>query len=97
MLAFSILALLCGMVLGQRLKVLALAPASLVLLLLVIVIGIARADTFWHIGLMAAAGIGCLQIGYLAGIGIRHILVLARASRLHPAPIPRQQARRSAH
>jgi hypothetical protein len=73
------------MVLGQRFKMLVLAPASLLVLLLAVGTGLARADTLWGAGLLAAGLITCLQCGYLLGLGIRHVSVLARAKRLRSA------------
>ena len=73
-----ILSLLAGIVLGQRFRILILTPAILLTLLLTTGAGIARADSAWIIGLSAVMASACLQIGYLAGTGIRCLLV-ARA------------------
>lgn len=94
----AILSLLCGMVLGQRFKMLILAPASFLALVLAVGAGIARAETPWTIALAAAALITCLQSGYLLGLGIRHLLPLARAKRERAASFPSSlPARRSVH
>jgi hypothetical protein len=79
----GIVTVLFGMALGQRFKVLILAPALLLTCLLVAAIEIERADPPWTIGLTEAATILCLQIGYLAGICIRQMLLAARASRAY--------------
>jgi hypothetical protein len=81
MMTLTMVSLLVGMVLGQRFKVLVLMPTIAMALVLAIGAGVARADAVWWIVLMAAATATSLQIGYLIGIGIRHILVATRASR----------------
>jgi hypothetical protein len=98
MMVFVVLSLLVGMVLGQRFKVLVLVPAIGLALLVTIVAGIARADALWPIVLMSAAVIASLQLGYLAGTGIRHLIVAARASRLRAGTLGTSlPARHSAH
>jgi hypothetical protein len=93
-----LLSLLAGMVLGQRFKVLILAPAILLALPPVVAFGYARGDAGFTVALACLAAIGCLQIGYVFGIGIRHLLLVARASRLRAVgfakPLP---VRRPAH
>ena len=74
----AIIGLLVGIFLAQRFKVLVLAPVGA---------GIARANAVWALGLTAAVTIVGLQIGYLLGIGIRHLIVVARASRLRAASL----------
>lgn len=92
------LTLLCGMVLGQRFKMLVLAPASCLALILALGTGLARAETLTGIGLLAAALITSLQCGYLLGLGIRHLTVLARARRMRAgSAVDSLPARRSAH
>jgi hypothetical protein len=86
------------MVLGQRFKMLVLAPASLFMLLLGGIVGFARTGTLQDVVLSAAALIACLQCGYLLGLGIRHLSVVARAKRLRAAPtVHSVPARRAAH
>jgi hypothetical protein len=98
MMTFATISLLVGMVLGQRFKVLVLMPTIAIALILVIGVGVARADTVWWIVLMAVAAATSLQIGYLVGIGIRHALVAARASRTPATSITGStSARRPAH
>ncbi len=75
------ISLLFGMVLGQRFKVAILLPAIGFALMVVICTGVARGEAVWPIVLLAAAATTTLQLGYLAGIGIRYVLVAARASR----------------
>ena len=98
MMTFTMISLLVGMVLGQRFKVLVLMPTVAIALILVIGVGVARADTAWWIVLMVVAAATSLQIGYLMGIGVRHALVAARASRSPAASVTgSRSARRPAH
>ncbi len=83
----AIIGLLVGMLLAQRFKVLVLVPVILLTLVFAIGAGIARADGVWAVGSTAAVTIVGLQIGYLLGIGIRHLIVLARASCLRTASL----------
>jgi hypothetical protein len=94
----AILSLLCGMVLGQRFKMLILAPFSLLMLLIGVAAGLSHAETPLGLVLSAAAPIACLQCGYLLGLGIHQLSVLARAKRARAAPVVSSlAARRSAH
>lgn len=93
----AILTLLLGMVLGQRFKMFVLAPASLFVLILATGVCIARAETVWRIGVTAAGLVCCLQIGYLLGIAMLHLLIMARAKRQRVAPFSNSfRARHSA-
>jgi membrane protein DedA with SNARE-associated domain len=81
----SMISLLVGALLGQRFKVMVLMPATAILLVLAVGIGVTHAHTAWWIVLMAAAAATSMQIGYLIGIGVRHVLAAAwsrRSSRL---------------
>jgi hypothetical protein len=93
----AIFTFLVGAVLGQRFTVFVLVPAILVTLGVAIGLGIALAQTPGTIVLATVAAVVCLQIGYLAGLGIRQ-LIQARASRLRSASFAESsQARRTAH
>jgi hypothetical protein len=81
--ALMIFALLAGAVLGQRFNVFVLVPAIGFALLAAIGIGLLHADRIWSTVLMAATVTASLQIGYLAGIGLRAALAGARTARLH--------------
>jgi hypothetical protein len=83
----AMISVLAGMVLGQRFKVLILVPAIVVALLVSVGFGITRGGTVWSISLMAAATAASVQIGYLVGIGIRHFLLVARASKSSAASL----------
>jgi hypothetical protein len=71
----GIACLLVGMLLGQRFKVLVLAPAIALIIALSIVFGVARADALWSVAAMAMVATANLQMGYLAGIALRAFLV----------------------
>ena len=74
-----------GIVLGQRFKVTAVLPTIAIALLLAGGVGVVRADTLWWIVVVAAMTATGIQIGYLVGITIPHILAVTRASRsAHP-------------
>jgi hypothetical protein len=93
--AFLSINLLIGMVLGQRFKVLVLLPALTFVLVAAVCLGISRNEGLWPTAGLAAAAIASLQIGYFAGICIRHTLAAARISgrrtgrAVEPRPISR--------
>ena len=92
-----LLSLLTGMVLGLRFKVLVLVPAIACVLVAALGIGIARGAAFWP-AVIGLAGVASVQIGYLAGVGIRHLLAAARMSGLRNASVAGPQpVRRTAH
>jgi hypothetical protein len=63
----AVIGVVVGIVLGLRYKVLILVPAIMFVMIAVIIVGIARADRFWSIVLMAVELITAVQLGYLAG------------------------------
>ena len=81
MIAYVVLTLLIGMVLGQRFKVVVLMPTIALVLAVTICVGIARADAPFYVAVLTAAAIAAVQVGYVAGIGIRYLTVIARANR----------------
>ncbi len=98
MLTSTLISLMVGMVLGQRFKVPVLLPAAALALLATIGDEAARGEGFWPTVLSAAVVVASLQLGYLAGVGIRHFLIVARASRLRTAVVAKSQpVRRAAH
>jgi hypothetical protein len=88
MLMPAITGLLVGIALAQRFRVPVLAPVILLTLLFAITAVIARADAAWPATMTAALAIVGLQLGYLAGIGLRYLMVVARASRRGSAALP---------
>ncbi len=97
MLTPTIVSLLVGMVLAQRFKVLVLFPVILLTLFLALGAGIVRPGAAWPLGLTAVVVIVCLQVGYVFGIGIRHLMVLARVSRRRTASLSSSLPQRPAH
>jgi hypothetical protein len=95
MIMLSIVSLFVGAALGQRFRVLVLMPATAILLVLAVGIGVAQAYTAWSVILMVAATTASMQIGYLIGIGIRHALAAVWSSGSSPlaAPTPSTPAR----
>jgi hypothetical protein len=79
MLTLLLICLLVGAVLGQRFKLLALIPA--VALALAAAAGFTYSGKFWQILVAALTATTCLQIGYVAGVGIRYLTVAARITR----------------
>jgi hypothetical protein len=98
MLAPAILSLLVGVAIAQRFKVLVLVPAIMIALAFAFISRLVRADTGWTAtALIAITIIVGLQIGYLLGIGVRHLLLLARAHRLRAASPTRSLPQWRAH
>ena len=81
----AILSLLTGMVLGQRFKVLVLLPAITLAALVAVGAGMARGQAPSTIALTTLAAIASVQLGYLLGLAIRHLVAVLRASRLRAA------------
>ena len=96
MMILLMVSLLVGAVLGQRFKVLVLIPATAIVLVLAVATGVTQAQTVWSIILMAAAAATSMQIGYLIGIGIRHVLGAVWSSRSSPLTSPTTSARQPA-
>lgn len=93
MTTLTIVSFLTGAALGQRFKVMVLMPAMLVVPGIWIVTGIAHAQSAWAIAFMVATATTCLQIGYIVGIGVRHIL----STRSSSLPSPATAARHATH
>lgn len=94
----AFLSLLIGMVVAQRFKVLILLPVICLIVIFTIGFGIAHAESAWAIGATTAVAIIAVQIGYLLGAGVYHLMVLARATRLHSGSLPNAlPPRRTAH
>lgn len=91
-----IASLLIGITLGQRFKVLILIPLFLLTLLFAFCIGITHSQSAWVVAKVAALIIIDAQIGYIFGIGIRHLTVLARANRSRMASVSSTLPRRRA-
>jgi hypothetical protein len=76
-----LISLLLGMVLGQRFRVLVLLPAMGIILSVAIGMGLASALGLRPTALLAVGSVVSLQIGYLAGIGLRYFLAGARGAK----------------
>lgn len=87
MLTFVLISLLLGMVLGHHFKVLVLLPAIAIVMLALICTQIAGADR-WQTAIAASV---VLQLGYMAGYGIRRITAAARARRRRAYSVSRSQ------
>ena len=98
MLLSALIGLLIGVVLGRHFKVLVLAPTFALTLVLAFGSALVRPHTAWAIASSVLVVIVGLQIGYLLGIGVRYVRVLARANRLQSASVTSTlPPRRSAH
>jgi len=92
MTTLTIVSFLMGVTLGQRFKVMVLMPAMLLVPGIWIVTGIAHAQSAWAIAFMVATAAACLQIGYIVGIGLRHILSTRSSSLPSPATAAKHAA-----
>jgi hypothetical protein len=81
MVAPVILSILVGAAIAQRFKVLALVPAIVVTLLFELVGTLASAHASWTTPLTAVTVIIGLQIGYLLGLAVRHLVLPTHADR----------------
>jgi hypothetical protein len=81
MLAATIISLILGFVLGQRFKVLVIAPIIALMLLTAASASFSRPEGNWTFAGIAGLSIVALQIGYLLGITIRQFAAALLASR----------------
>jgi hypothetical protein len=83
MMAFelAIIGVVVGIVLGLRYKILILVPAVPFAMIFAIIVGVARADSFWSIALTTVAVVTAVQLGYLAGIVIHAAIASLRPPR----------------
>jgi hypothetical protein len=86
MIMLAITCLLAGMALGQRFTVLVLVPTIALILILIVCAHTTTADGLWWTILKAVAGATSLQIGYVAGIGIRRLQAPSRAGAKQSVP-----------
>ena len=84
MVMLSIISVLFGAVLAQRFKVFILIPATGIVFLAAIGAGVAQAySVWWSILTIAAAG-ASLQVGYVIGLGMLHVLEAPREEVVAP-------------
>ena len=69
----AMISLLVGAVLAQRFKIMILIPAIGIMLVAAVGAGVAQAHTVWWTILMIAAAGASMQVGYVIGLGIRHV------------------------
>jgi hypothetical protein len=90
----ALVGLLLGMLLAQRFTVLILIPVMLVSIILLVSIGLGRGEQLWMVAAATTLTVIALQIGYLIGMAVHHLVVLARASRLHSSSLNNPLQRR---
>jgi ABC-type transporter Mla maintaining outer membrane lipid asymmetry permease subunit MlaE len=74
MLLLAMISLLVGAVLAQRFKIMILIPATEIMLVAAVGAGVAQAHAVWWTILTIAAAGASMQLGYVIGLGILHIL-----------------------
>jgi len=79
----SIISVLIGAVLAQRFKVFILLPAAAIMLVVALGTGIAQANSVWWSFLTIVAAGFSLQLGYLIGLGLRHVLEAPKEQVVH--------------
>jgi hypothetical protein len=70
----TVIGILVGIALGLRYKALILVPAITLAAIFALIVGLARADSFWSIVWTVVTVVSTVQLGYLAGIGIHAII-----------------------
>ena len=74
MIMFAMISLLVGAVLAQRFRIMIVIPATGIMVVVALGAGVAQGYTvWWTISMIAAAG-ASMQVGYIIGLGIRHVL-----------------------
>jgi hypothetical protein len=96
MMMVLLVCLLVGAVLGQRFKVFILIPAMLPAFAFATIVAAVQGATVRHILATVFIAATSLQIGYLAGIGLRHFTAAERASRLRPTSLAESTSPRPA-
>jgi membrane protein DedA with SNARE-associated domain len=84
MILLGIISVLIGAVLAQRFKIMVLVPATATMLIAAVAAGLAQAHTGWWVVLAAAIVGTSMQVGYIVGLGIRHVLEAPWADRPQP-------------
>jgi hypothetical protein len=92
MAVLSTISFVVGVVLGLKFKVLILVPAIGFAAAIISAGGVANGESIWHLTLAVAVAAISVQVGYLGGTVLRHILDAARA-RLRSRARERQAAR----
>jgi hypothetical protein len=97
MLFSALISLTIGIVLARNFKVLILAPAFMLTLVLAIGTVLGHTAAAWSIGSITLVIIIGLQVGYLLGSGMRHVMVLVRAGRSRSQSFANTLPQRPAH
>ena len=61
---------LAGATLGRRFSALVLVPASIIAVVAIALFGTALSASFWTCMVAGVLGLSCLQLGYLAAVGL---------------------------
>jgi hypothetical protein len=85
MLTPALVSLLLGLVLAQRFKVLSLLPVIMLTGLFAFPAVLSDVRPVWTTALTFAIAIAALQLGYLLGLAVRHLMLVTRALRLRAA------------
>ncbi len=83
----AIICVLAGAVLGARYNVLVLVPAVTLAVVFAVIIGIARAYSFWSIVMATTMVAVAVQLGYLAGVATYAAIEAIRAARARDASL----------
>jgi hypothetical protein len=87
MVTVALFSLLSGMLLGQRFRVLALAPAIAFAVILAAGYDLVHAQALWPAVRAAAVIVACLQIGYIIGVWMRQFVIDRKADGFAPATV----------
>jgi hypothetical protein len=88
MLILTLMAVLTGLVLGLRFRMLVLLPAICGGLAIIVVDGTARGDGFPQLAFVTVATAAALQLGYFLGSVVVGILSAAKAGNHHDTAVP---------
>jgi hypothetical protein len=94
MLASAVIGLLMGFLLGGRFRVMVLAPVILLTIILALLAALVHLQHALVIAETSGIAIIAVQMGYLCGIGFRHLVISGRASRLRSPSVSNLQTRR---
>jgi hypothetical protein len=97
MVTVALFSLLSGMLIGQRLRVLALAPAIAFAVIVAAGYDLVHANTLWPAVRTAAIVVACLQIGYIIGVWMRQFVTDRKADGFAPASVAFLPTRPGAH
>lgn len=73
-LELAIISVVAGAALGLRYNALVLVPAVMFAMLFALIVGIARADSFWSVAFLMLLLAVAVQLGYLAGVAVYAVI-----------------------